>query len=464
MRLSKDFARFFVIPIVLLGGIGLTILFMFFYTSTIRMPDGTITSGNWPKEFTMDFSQYIDITGDTPDIEYQGKEKITKNGLWVQILNEDGTEMINCEKPEQIPCSYHPYELLLMYQYGSGEYSVFMSSIAKNDKTYIYLIGFPTAISKVVMYVDTARYHSGKILIIASVLLTIVLMVVLAVFYNGMIVRNLERIKTVLHEIAARTYHAEGKRTFLREIYDGLDILNQEIEASDQQRKRDEKAKQEWLANITHDLKTPLAPIRGYAELLADPETIITEAEALQYGGIILKNTQYAEQLVNDLKLTYQLQSDMLPLKKEAHDITCFVKEVIIDLLNSLEYEGRDIDFSSECEGVWYEFDSLLLKRAITNLVVNALTHNQEDTKICVTLKKAKGLWICVADNGCGMEKQELKGLFTRYYRGTSTEIKPEGSGLGMAIAKQIVIAHGGNILAQSRPKEGTVISIWLPC
>lgn len=455
--------RFFIIPIVLLVGILVTATFTVFYTTTARTPNGELISSNWPKTFTLDFSQYINFKDGTPAISNTGKNLLVKNGLWIQILDATGKEVCNYDKPSTIPDTYQPYELLKLYQYGTGQYSVFVNGIDAKGTSYSYLIGFPLSISKTVMYVDIGRYNSGKALIITTILLTVLLILALTVFYNVVISKNYERIRVSLGSIASRTYTPVSNQHFLKEIYEGLNVLNHDIALADQEREKDTKAREEWLANITHDLKTPLAPIRGYAELLSESNTDIPSDQSRKYGAIILKNTLYAEQLVNDLKLTYQLQSNMIPLKKELLNITRFVKEVVIDLLNAPDFEGRDISFVTDNDEAACLFDPLLFRRAITNIIVNALTHNALGTEVKITLNANHSSELIVADNGIGMTEQELGNLFTRYYRGTSTEIKPEGSGLGMAIAKQIVEAHGGSIRAESIQGIGTTITVVLP-
>lgn len=462
MKLSKDFSRFFIIPIVLLFGIVLTIWFCMFYTSTTHMPNGKIISTHWPKEFTLQFSKYLSVDEDIPNVTDSGKKLLDQNALWLQILDESGNEVSQYEKPDAIPKSYQPYQLLHMYQSGSSEYSVFVGSLKVNDMSYTYLIGFPLTISKIAVYVDAQRYNSGKVLILATILVTIGLILALIVFYNIFFTRNMERIRKSLCDVAIRQYKPVSNQSFLGEIYEGIDRLNSDIEAGDQRRKQDEKAKEEWLANITHDLKTPLAPICGYAELLSNADTAISDEQIRRYGEIILKNAQYTEQLVNDLKMTYQLQSNMLPIKKESKNVIRFVKEVIIDLLNTPEYESSKIAFSSDNEALTCEFDPNLLKRALNNIIVNALKHNKKDTDIQIHIECREKVRIVIADNGCGMNREELKDLFTRYYRGTNTETRTEGTGLGMAIAKQIIEAHGGTITAESTPMVGTTIIIQL--
>lgn len=248
-----------------------------------------------------------------------------------------------------------------------------------------------------------------------------------------------------------------------RDVYDRLNALDSELRLSDEARIRNEKLREEWIANITHDLKTPLSPIRGYAELVSNLDYATRPDEIRKYGNTILKNTAYAEKLIDDLKLTYRLQNEMIPLHKCNQNIVRFVKKLVIDILNNPEFESRNIAFHSSREAVMLSFDAVLLKRALNNLLINALVHNSKETEVSVFIKAEENIQICIQDNGKGISKEGLNNLFTRYYRGINTIAKPEGTGLGMAIAKQIIELHGGSISVESEIGIGTEIVLELP-
>lgn len=463
MKISKDFLRFYIVPTVMIAGILLACIFTIFYTTTIHTIDGKIVKSSWPKKLTYEFSDDIIYEHEQIQVTEEGKNLLENNSLWLQILDENGNEIYQYDTPVTLKKTYTPYEFLMLYQNGYGENSVFINDVQIKGENYSYLIGFPMSISKTVMYIDTARYNASKVLIVITVLATILFIIMLTIFYNITITKDMEGILLSLKEIAARKYQTSKPRKFMQEIYTGIENLNKDIIDAEQQKERDEKAKIEWLANITHDLKTPLAPIRGYAEILSETDTDLSVGEANRYGQIMLKNTVYAEQLIDDLKLTYQLQSDIFPLHKETHNIIRFVKELVIDIMNMPEYTSHNILFESNQEQVNYDFDEKLLKRALMNIIVNACKHNTSDTKIKITvLASVNDIIIIVADQGQGMCKEDIEGLFKRYYRGTDTETKTEGTGLGMAIAKQIIEAHNGKIIAESEEGAGTRISIQL--
>ena len=220
----------------------------------------------------------------------------------------------------------------------------------------------------------------------------------------------------------------------------------------------------EWITNITHDLKTPLSPIKGYAELLTSNADI--DKETMQeYGEIILKNVNHTEKLINDLKLTYQLDSGAMPFNPQSVNLVRYMKELAIDIVNDPAFKDRDIVFESSVQNFEICIDMDLFRRAMNNLIINALTHNPQETKvkISVDMNVDKETCICISDNGKGMCEEEQAELFNRYYRGTNTKEKPEGSGLGLAIAKQIITLHNGNIYVKSKVNEGTQFTVTIP-
>ena len=184
-----------------------------------------------------------------------------------------------------------------------------------------------------------------------------------------------------------------------------------------------------------------------------------------EYGKIILKNVDYLEKLLNDLRLTWQLDSGGAVCDFRKTPIVRSLRETVIDIVNDPAFSGREIVF--ECRGPERRIclDPGLFRRAVQNLIINALVHNPPQTRVTVTIETAseKGILIWIRDNGKGLSAQEQSRLFNRYYRGTNTGEKPEGSGLGLAIAKQIITLHGGWISIESRVGEGTEFCICIP-
>ncbi len=436
---------------------------MILYNITIQKPDGQIGISSWPINFTKSFSKYITVTENKPLVKQSGLKLLEDNRLWFQIIDEYGDEIQSFQKPQGITTHYSPSNFIRIYQGDIKDFTVFTGELKAGNKEWTYLIGFPARISKVTMYFNKDRFHTLRPIAAVMLYAMLLLFIISCFIYGLFLAKKLMQIRKSIREISARNYMPGKISGSFSEIYEELNILNAEIKSSDEARRKDDRLREEWIANITHDLKTPLSPIRGYAELLSDPASITEPDKINRYGDIILKNTAFAEELLNDLKLTYQLKNDMLLLHLGKQNMVRFIKELIIDLLNNPEYEARYISFHSLSENIELAIDTVLLKRAFNNLLTNALIHNSKDTEIRVCMKTEDRVRIEIQDNGRGLTKEELDRLFIRYYRGNSAKDKPEGSGLGMAIAKQIIELHGGSIQAESKPGYGCCMIIEFP-
>lgn len=275
---------------------------------------------------------------------------------------------------------------------------------------------------------------------------------------------HLSKIKKGIENISQRTYTQLPEKGIFSEVYGALNKMDKEIRNSDKVQKETERVRSEWIANITHDLKTPLSPIKGYAELLTS-NAEIDKVTMQEYGEIILKNVNHTEKLINDLKLTYQLESGAMPFHPQKINLVRYMKELVIYIVNDPAFKDRDIVFESNVQDLEISIDTDLFRRAMNNLIINALIHNPQETKVKIIVDTSpdKEACIYISDNGIGMSEDEQAELFNRYYRGTNTKEKPEGSGLGLAIAKQIITLHGGDITVKSKLNEGTQFTVILP-
>lgn len=450
------------VALVLIGvvsGIGL-----FYYAFSIPEPEG-LSLATWPNRFTENFSTWMENEDGTITIKDIGLERLDEYGLWLQVIDESGQEVFSHNKPVDYPSNYSASELveLAESEYENGN-TVFVSSFEESVHTWNYIIGFPYAIGKYMLY------YNGETVSRLSPVFRVVLFstsfvgISLFLIYGFWLTRQMGKVSRGIGAVSLRTYQKLPEKGIFSGIYAALNQMDAEIRQSDQLKDETERARQEWIANITHDLKTPLSPVKGYAELLvcgtsSDSQTV------QEYGSIILKNVDHVEKLINDLKLTYQLESGALPFHPKQVRLVRYLKELVIDIANDPAFSNRSIEFECDLPEVTATIDPDLFHRAVCNLVVNALVHNPPDTTVTVSVAadKEKGICLSVRDNGTGISEAEQAKLFTRYYRGTNTKEKSEGSGLGLAIAKQIVVLHNGEITVKSEAGKGTVFSIVLP-
>ena len=460
----NPFFRLFGIVIALILITIISIIGAFFYY--FSYPDqGGLSPTSYPDGFTRSISSWIVEENCTISLKKFGMKWFDEQGMWLQVLDEKGQEVYSYNKPDIYPISYSASELMALQtsEFDNG-YSVFTGDYEGLNQTYGYIVGYPYNIGKYLVYTNGERIGLLTPVFKKGIRIVFILLIIFVFAYGFWLSKNLGKITEGIKNISKRNYTPLNGKGFFREVFDELNEMNDEIRRSDELKKETERVRKEWIANITHDIKTPLSPIKGYAELLADNQ--ISENSSVQeYGKIILKNADYAEKLINDLKLTYQFETGVIPLNMKEIHLVSYVRELVIDIINDPVFSSRDIEFEGVDEDIVVNIDEALFRRALGNLIINALTHNTIDTKVCIGIERDSKdiVSIFVRDNGKGMSDEEQAEIFERYYRGTSTKEKPEGSGLGLAIAKQIVSHHEGEITVKSRVGEGTEFRVSIP-
>ncbi|MDO4274353.1 MAG: HAMP domain-containing sensor histidine kinase [Eubacteriales bacterium] len=448
--------------LALLGAVIFSVIF-FFSVITVHLPDGTGVRSDHPKKFTEDFSKQIVFIDGELRIKQAGMEMLQKNKAGIQILDENGREIISYDKPEYTKTSYSDAQLLKLFETGSQsdkEETAFIGSIAYHNVDYLYIIYFPVNVSKITMYLNGDIFSTGRTIVIICIGIVFVIIVAGGILYGIWITGKMNCISSSIKSIAARSYRPMVIKGAFGDVFESLNSLDTDIRDSDRLREETERMRSEWIANITHDLKTPLSPVKGYAEIMQDNDCI-SESQLKKYAEIISKNVRSMESLIDDLKLTYQLENGIMPVPKNRHDFVRFAKELVIDILNDPLYENRSVHFKCEEKQILFSFDDKLMARALQNLIINAFCHGNDETEVVLeVVTSGKILDMTVRDNGPGIMPEEADKLFQRYYKGTDTGQKTEGTGLGLAIAKSIIEAQGGTISVESEIHIGTCFKI----
>ena len=226
---------------------------------------------------------------------------------------------------------------------------------------------------------------------------------------------------------------------------------------------RMENARRDFVANVSHELKTPVGGMALLAEALMDDPS---DAEMVNYfGSRLQKEATRMGEMITDLIALSKLQGaerlpDMSPVR---------VDEIIDDAMerNHVTAEGRDIELiRGEHTGLHVMGDRSLLTAAVANLISNAINYSPDGKPVSVTQKVMRGkvLHLRVTDRGIGIAPEDQKRVFERFYRVDKARSRSTGgTGLGLAIVKHVVANHGGNIKLWSRPGTGSTFTIELP-
>ncbi len=255
------------------------------------------------------------------------------------------------------------------------------------------------------------------------------------------------------------------KYRLYKDFISTLEQLTETLKKNESERLKMTQTREEWITGISHDLKTPLASVTGYSQMLASEAYSWSEAETREFAEVISEKSSYMMELLEDLTLTYRLRNQALPIVKEEVDLNEFVRRAIIHFINDPANNKMTFDFQPYDGTVFVSIDKKWFQRIIDNLIANAIKHNPPDTAITVSISMIEQYLVIIniEDNGIGMNNETLDKLFQRYYRGTNTNDDGSGTGLGLAITKQLVQLHNGSIQVKSTPNKGTKIRIILP-
>ena len=298
--------------------------------------------------------------------------------------------------------------------------------------------------------------------------LSVLIALLLGAFFTWQLVRPLQRVTQRVEGIGAGDYAAriqvQGDDEIGR-LAVAVNRMAAEVEASIEALRATDRLRRDLIANIGHDLRTPLAALLGYAEEAERhlAEGARTEAEtALETAA---RQGRYLKRLVDDLFELSVLDSARAPLRREPIPLG----ELLNDAANAhrAAFAKADIAFTFERPKSLpiLEGDGVRLLRVLDNLLSNARRHTPAGSTVRLSATPTPtAIDICVADTGDGMTPEVLASVFERYYRGSDARTRTrQGTGLGLPIARAIARAHGGDLTAESAPGQGSTFTLHLP-
>ncbi|GDY16584.1 hypothetical protein LBMAG54_14400 [Nitrosopumilaceae archaeon] len=248
------------------------------------------------------------------------------------------------------------------------------------------------------------------------------------------------------------------------ELVETFNTMSDTIKEKEEETKKTEIAKDEFLAMITHELKTPLVPIQGYADILLSEHLGKLTDKQKERIEIIKSSSETLLSLISDLLDAQKLELGQLKMRKENININDTVTHAIEVFLP--QAQKNKIQIISNMEDFSIEHDPVRIKQVMTNLIKNSLTAvESEKGKIEISMKNMpQEIQIIVKDNGVGIPLNKQSDLFKKFYQVDASLTREKGgSGLGLSICKGIIENHGGAITAKSTPNQETVFTVILP-
>lgn len=236
------------------------------------------------------------------------------------------------------------------------------------------------------------------------------------------------------------------------EIIDGINKMSEELKSV-------ETLRTDFIANVSHELKTPLAAINNYGTLLQSPD--LTAEKRIQYAKSVTETSRSLASLIaNILKLNKLENQQIYPVSKP-YNLSEQLCECLLTFEDVWERKNLDIEANIE-EDVMINADAEMLSLVWNNLFSNATKFTDMNGKISVALKKENGIAeVSVSDTGCGMSLETGRHIFEKFYQGDISHAA-KGNGLGLALVKRVMDITGGEISVQSEPQKGSTFTVKL--
>jgi signal transduction histidine kinase len=394
--------------------------------------------------------------GEVYEMSETGMEMIEQQYQWAMLLDDSGNVVWSENLPAELPLHYSAPEVASFSRWYLNDYPVHVWRHLDG----LLVLGSPEgSIWKHGMEMPEIIMANVPVWLAAAVILNCIAAILLAFLSSMRLFRSLRPIIKGIEDIAANKPAALSTGGILGDLAEKLNRTSAQLKKQENALQKRDNARTQWIVGVSHDIRTPLSMVMGYASQLEE-NSLLPQAEREQ-AGVIRRQSEKIKKLVDDLNLASKLEYDMQPLRMEHIYPAELVRSVVTDFLNS----GLDARYSlelmveKEAQSLAIAGDEGLLRRAIANLLNNSIQHNPDGCAISVLVEKSlPHCAITVSDDGMGFPEAMLETL--------SDSEKTAGignQGLGLTIVKQIIRAHGGAIEFNNLPRSACAVKLYLP-
>lgn len=396
----------------------------------------------------------------------QMSAKLTAVGAWAILIDHQTFNVI--WKTKNVPASIpNHYTLSDIADLSLGYLDGYPTYTGRHDAG-IVILGFPhNSFWKHTRPSWSYRFLS-HVPQMALSMLCVNLLLILGIY----VIANITLLKSVNPIARGIQRLSDGARVHLPEtgalaelsarINSASDILQKQKE----QLRKKEMARANWIAGVSHDIRTPLSMVMGYADQLE--HSLSLPEEARKKAAMIMRHSERMKHLINDLNLASKLEYNMQPIRKQKENVVAIVRQVVVDFMNTDMQDGFLIQWETDekltvCNS---NVDRNLLKRAVSNLIQNSITHNKNGCTIYTSVSTDHtNCTICVEDNGTGVSDEAMETLnHTPHYMLCDTSTTEQRHGLGLLIVEQIIDAHNGSVSINKGKHGGFAVTLTITC
>lgn len=278
------------------------------------------------------------------------------------------------------------------------------------------------------------------------------------------------KINYTAHESTTKSFELQFKNL---DLIDEISIKNTSLEMAKNEAEKANMMKSYFLANISHELRTPMHGIISFSELGISKIDTLPKEKIKYYFSNILLSAKRLMTLLNDLLDLSKLESGQMQFDIKSTDVLPLINNCVTDYSEIINKKSINLTIAASTINTHALIDEGKISQVLHNLISNAIKFSNDKNKICITFSSAKltinnkshtALTINVSDHGIGIPEDELESVFDKFVQSSVTQKEKGGTGLGLAIAKEIIEQHQGCISATNNPDGGVTFSFTVPC
>lgn len=406
-----------------------------------------------PEVVLKQVAQGLNSQNESYDLDEQVTELLQHNEAWAMLLGEDGQVQWDYRLPNDVPRTYNLVDVALFSRYYLMEYPVYIWE----HEDGLVVVGYPKKSHWKYQFDVLSDWMSSLPLrLVMLLLLNAAVALLISVVIGMRLMRGIRPLVDGVHSIAREEPVRLNSKEIFGDLARSINSASAILQKKTAALKARDEARSNWIAGISHDIRTPLSMVLGYASEMED--NLDLPEEQRHQAGIIRRQGEKLRSLVSDLNLVSMLEYEMQPLQLKHIRLAVLARQVATEFLNNGLDDRYVIELKMTDEAVQIKGDEKLLLRAISNLVENSMRHNPQGCEITLetSLSEDRSQYrFIVRDNGRGIPQEQLAEITELPYSSRRRRSVQQGHGLGLPMVARIAQAHQGRLKLVSSVDQG---------
>lgn len=418
-----------------------------------------------PWTAAQDAAEAMAVTEEGYTLPEEMQEELESKNIWAVYIDNTTLKALwhSDNLPDTVPLEYTASEIASLTRGYIDDCPAFTGT----GEEGLMILGYPQKSFWKHMYPswDYQMIESAPMTVLMVFGGNILLVLLIYIGANSGLLRSVRPIVEGIRKLPEGEPVSLKEKGILSELAFHLNKTSEMLQSQKYQLRKKDAARANWIAGVSHDIRTPLSMVMGYAAQLEASEYL--REEDRKKASAIVRQSRRMKNLINDLNLASKMEYNMQPIVREEINAVALVRQVAVDFIN-MDVDGRyPIEWETDEELAVCRIcaDKELIKRAVSNLIQNSMNHNEDGCTVHVAVEEINGYCvISVEDDGTGASEEEIEKLnHAPHYMVCDTNTREQRHGLGLLIVKQIAESHGGKAEIGRSGYGGFGVKIMLP-